>query len=247
MILDDWNQDDSIRIGVGNGYRQQIVSISSGRQCALTVIGPGGMHPSYAVVHNTCWIIYAAWKSTTAEHDGDVCLFAVPTGTILTSSVLQSLDPDSVWDYWSQPIAFFVVWSNMGQYYLWPFVEQRGVTVFSDAYGLQVLNDGLAVVDTAIDIRSKVPQEAMEIALWVAAINNQDDASTLTVSVNDGAVTYAIYTSLNSDGNPTFGTKYVFSVIPCGLVGPLQTMLRYVWSVLPTSGVDIEIHRVKLY
>lgn len=234
--------DDAIRIGVENGYRRQIVSSSLDYlECDLNTQGPGGIHPSYAfnLAAHGVYTIYSAWRSNTAEHDGVVCLFGVPTGTTITPAIIAALDPiGSRWDYWStKPVA---VWVNKAGFGARDFIYSDGLYQLMDitTAGVYVLNAGAAVVKTSINIDYVVPVEARSVVLWITAANVQDTVRTVTMYRNDGT-SVPFWTASLSDGNPNRYHKATGDNFPCGMVGSppnLATMLQYLWDGAPAAG-----------
>jgi len=238
--------DDCIRLPMTNGYRRQIVSTDAAYlSVALGTSGPGGEHPSYPfnLMAGGMYAIYAAWRSSTAEHNGTLCLFGVPTGTQITPVVIAALDPVGArWDYWSlHPVAFWCNQNGSGAYdFMWSDGRYEhhtgGATYFT--LGLNLA----AVIETGIDLRNYVPQEADAVLLYVDAVNNQDTVRTVKLLRNDGSTSVAFWKATCSDGAPN---RYKISqqdLIRCGLVGnpcDRQTVLRYIWDGAPNGGLNV--------
>ena len=97
-----------VRIYVHNATDFWTIASSANLDCNLAVEGIGGLHDDhFPEAADTCYVIYAAWDSTTTVDDGDLGLFAVPSGTVVNAALLAALTDGgapAAYDCWSLPI-----------------------------------------------------------------------------------------------------------------------------------------------
>lgn len=237
--------DDICRLKVSNGSRRQIVSTSAAKFCDLAVSGPGGLHPSFAEAVSTCYAIYGAWLSTSAEYNGNLVLFAVPTGTVINAALIALLAPTVGYDYWTLPIGM-IVNDGVGDQYVF---EQSGhFFKFHDGeYGEAALVTGTEAVGAAlVDLSDLVPFEAVRFRLYVIANSTGAAAIDCNLFTNNGAVLLELYETPPIQ-NAAGYSQYHRALIDVDVINDTDDLLYYLWSGAVTGGLSLMVQGVYLY
>jgi hypothetical protein len=243
---------ESVKIGVVNGdpadldARRQTISTTRGLVCDLSVSGPDGLHPDHLEQNSTVYAIYAAWRSSTAEHDGDVCLFAVPSGTTVNAAKVADLYPANPFDYWSECLGFVV---NSGAGNIHPFYNLGSMFWFhASHYGIPILVNGTAIFSSSVPIHAVVPKESAGLVLSLIAENTGASERSVSVNCNRPSATYLIYRNYLSSvvlGNAVKVCCTITVPVPAG--HSLVDLLKYSWSGAPVGGLNLSILGVMLY
>ena len=233
-------------IPVSNGLRRQIVAFATTHYMDLAVSGPGGLHDDYAEQASMCYPIYAAWDAQSDEYNGDLVLFAVPTGTTINAALVAALG-DGQYDYWSRCLGF--VANNAGSNII-PFVSTGKWFKYHDTDNGEVaLNNGVETDVTKVDLTGLVPFEAVLTRLFFRASNtgaaNTSVAKVTTKHADLGTVQIWESDPVQAAANMTQWCEDVFDV---DVINDTDDLLYYVWSGgAPTGGLDINVIAVQLW
>lgn len=227
----------------------QVVRLFEDLECDLSVSGAGGLHNDFAEAIDTPYVIYAAWDPSTRpdaddpDNPADVCLFAVPSGTVVNAALVAALTGGGYYSWWSEPIGLMI---NDGAGDILHAYYASGLFWFDENYSdLKVLLNGKATASTPIDISAFVPNEAicfLSLVLFEQSVANPRIYYYYTY--NGTIENQKLFGAVQSAAG--YETKnYYFNEFP--VLNDPADLIRYKWNAAPADGTDYYIFGVRLF
>ena len=235
-------------VGVSDGAtRHYQLAIGADLTCALTVSGPGGLHPGHAEQASTIYTVYLAWRSSSHQDTGSTALFCVPSGTVVDAAKVASLDLVSPYDFWSQPIGYFRndAGSNIESFLnqggrFWPDGQHEGLTIASAL---------LSTAGASVDVRPFIPQESSQYYLSVQPFNTAAALYYCQIAFKESHTGVLDDTLLAYAGAVLGGSSKQTQFAEASTAGndDFAAKIWYRWSFAPTTGLRLGLLYVDLY
>lgn len=238
--------DGYVKILVEDGDRRQYVDTEDVLECDLAVSGAGGLHNAYAEQVSTCYVVYAAWNSTTAERNGDLCLFAVPSGTVVNYALVSALTGGmGIYDMWSLPIAFVV---NSAAGNIQPFVCV-GPKLFWFTPMFQVMAQNANTPNyAAVNLSGSIPWVYGAIARFSYYSDNQNVPDNWSeFGFYDGTTVFNCWGERVCVVAATFVKKLGTGQFDVPIIHDPATLLQFRWTAAPSWGTEASLVRVCLW